>query len=149
MNRWGHSLAGSLGVVLLFSASTLPLAQAAERWWHEAKLSIKAHDHQFYRVTANSIQCEVRVRLHFDAPLSRYQGAAANENTYRFIAQIKLSGGEKFVSKAMRNREPGPRVFSFSHDSQFDGCWAERPHRLRKVNVHSCRGAQCVPRGFD
>jgi hypothetical protein len=133
-------LAGCLGV---------GLAQARSDWWHEAPLGVKVHEHAFHRVTANNHQCVVRVRLYFDAPHAQYRDSEPKRNWYRFLAEIKLSGGHRFVSEPFSNSEPGPRVFAFSYDSQFDGCWAEQERKLRKVDVHACRGQGCVPHGFD
>lgn len=134
--------------MVLISGLGSQSVRAASSWWHEAPLKIVAHDHRFYRVTANAIGCEVRVRLHFDAPQDRYRDPAASSNHYRFLAQLKMSGGDRFLSEVLSNRQAGPRVFSFTYDSQFDGCWAEQERRIRKVNIHSCRGKGCTPRGF-
>lgn len=139
----------AMSIALLGWSLLETTAVAAASWWHEAPLKVKAHDHQFYRVTANAIGCEVRVRLHLDAPAERYRDSEPSLNHYRFVAQLKMSGGDKFVSKVLNNRQPGPRVFSFTHDSQLDGCWAQQPKRIRKVNIHSCHGPRCKPRGFN
>lgn len=124
-------------------------ANAEARWWREASIGVTAHEHAFHRITANNHQCVVRVRLYFDAPTAGYRAPATSRNQYRFIAEVKFSGGHEFVSEPFVNREPGARVFAFSHDSQFDGCWADADRKLRKVDVHACRGESCKVRGFD
>jgi hypothetical protein len=136
-----------LGIAL----SVLPaLAVAAgAAWWDGAPLQLEVHEHTFKRVTANGIGCQVRVRLYFDAPEAGYRDAAAGRNHYRFRAQVKLSGGQTFVSEVFDNREGGARVFPFSYDTRSEGCWAEEERKLRKVDVHACRGERCTPEAFE
>ena len=93
--------------------------------------------------------CQVRVRLYFDAPFAGYQEPAPERNHFRFAAQVTLSDNQRFVSEPFDNIEAGARVFAFSHDSRGEGCWAEREHSLRKVDVHACRGVGCVPQPFE
>jgi hypothetical protein len=126
-----------------------PLALAESGWWDEAKIQVKVHDHVFHRVSANAHGCAVRVRLHFDAPPSAYGEPAPERNHYRFSAQVRFSDGTVFVSEPIDNREAGARVIAFRHDTTEEGCWAEREHTLRKVDVHACRGAGCLPIPFE
>lgn len=133
--------------LVLLSAAAPALARSL--WWDEATIQVRVHDHRFHRVTANAIGCDVRVRLHFDAPEVSYQEPAPERNHYRFTAQVTLSEGQTFRSEPFSNAEAGARVFAFSHDSSGQGCWAEREHRLRKVDVHACRGKGCVPEPFE
>jgi hypothetical protein len=135
--------------IALASVFAAAPALAKSLWWDEARIGVKVHDHAFNRVTANAIGCTVRVRLHFDAPLAAYQEPAPERNHFRFAAQITLSEGQRFVSEPFDNVEAGARVFAFSHDSGPEGCWAEREHTLRKVDVHACRGVGCVPEPFE
>lgn len=122
---------------------------ARSTWWHAAPLKVQVHEHAFHRVSANGVGCSVRVRLYFDAPLASYREPAASRNHYRFRAELKLSGGRRVVSDVFQNTEAGARVFAFSHDSRSEGCWAEEEHRLRKVDVHACRGQRCTPENFE
>ena len=124
-------------------------ALAKSLWWDEARIGVKVHDHAFHRVTANAIGCQVRVRIYFDAPFAGYQEPAPQRNHFRFAAQVSLSDNQRFVSEPFDNIEAGARVFAFSHDSGAEGCWAEREHTLRKVDVHACRGVGCVPEPFE
>jgi hypothetical protein len=144
---WLRVCALGLGVALGLS-TPLP-ARADARWWSEAELRVKVHEHAFHRVSANNHQCVVRVRLYFDAPQAGYREPDPPRNQYRFVAEVSLSGGHRFVSEPFVNREAGPRVFAFSHDSQFDGCWADEERKLRKVDVHACRGQSCRPHAFE
>ncbi|HVZ37532.1 MAG TPA: hypothetical protein VG963_34160, partial [Polyangiaceae bacterium] len=105
-------------------------------------------DHVFERAMVNDAGCAVRARLYFEAPAEAYREPDAARNHYRFLAEIKLTGGHKFVSEVFDNGEPGARVFAFSHDTTSEGCWAAEEHQLRKVDVHACRGALCKPQRF-
>ncbi len=125
------------------------LAAGAAPWWDTAQLKVKVHEHAFHRVTINRVGCQVRARLYFDAPQAGYREAAAARNQYRFRAELKLSGGHRFVSDIFDNREAGARVFAFSHDSRSQGCWAEDERKLRKLDVHACRGERCTPESFE
>jgi hypothetical protein len=139
-----------LGVAALLglSAATAP-AVAGSPWWDEAHIQVRVHGHAFHRVTANAQGCSVRVRLYFDAPSSEYTEAASERNHYRFVARVALDADPAFSSKVFDNAEAGARVFAFSYDTSSEGCWAERQHGLRKVDVHACRGERCVPKPFD
>lgn len=126
-----------------------PAAQAASAWWEEAQIRVKVHEHAFHRVTANAVGCVLRVRLYFKAPEEAYRDSASERNHYRFRARVVLSDSRSFDSEAFDNAVGGARVFAFSHDTAKEGCWAEREHSLRKVDVHACRGQVCWPESFD
>jgi len=139
-------------VILLLVVSLVlpsPAFAAGPVWRDSAPLAISVFEHAFRRVDANDVGCLVRVRLYFDAPPSGYQEPAAVRNHYRFIAEIKLSGGNHFQSEVFSNTEAGARVFAFSHDSALEGCWAKQELKLRKVDVHACRGSRCIPQKFE
>jgi len=123
-------------------------ALAARGWWDEARIKVQVHEHAFYRVTANSVGCSVRVRLYFDAPASEYREPAAERNHYRFLAHVSFSDGAELTSEVFDNAEVGARVYAFSQDTSPKGCWAEQEHGLRKLDVHACRGDRCVPEPF-
>jgi hypothetical protein len=135
-----------LALVLSWSMTALA---AASPWWDDAAPRVTVHEHEFTRVTINGAGCQLRTRLHFAAPPEAYRDPAAARNHYRFRAELKLSGGRRFVSEIFDNAESGPRVFAFSHDSESDGCWAEQAHTLRKLDVHACRGERCTPEAFQ
>jgi len=135
-----------LAAVLLASPG---VAWAKSKWWRAADVGVKVHEHAFHRLSVNDVGCQVRVRLFFDAPHAAYSDAAAARNHYRFRAELKLSDGKRIVSEVFDNAEAGPRVFAFSHDTEGQGCWAEAEHKLRKLDVHACRGARCVPEVFE
>jgi hypothetical protein len=140
--------AATLGLLLSLELAA-PAALARSAWWDEAKIRVTVHDHVFHRVTVNAIGCSVRVRLHFDAPPSGYSESAPERNHYRFSAKVSLSEEQSFVSGPIANGEAGARVIAFSYDTTDQGCWAEREHTLRKVDVHACRGVGCVPEAFE
>jgi hypothetical protein len=121
---------------------------AGANWWDEAKLTVLVHEHPFGRVTVNRVGCQLRARLYFDAPASAYRAPDVARNHYRFRAELKLAEGRRFVSEVFDNTEAGARVFAFTHDTASQGCWAEQEHKLRKLDVHACRGARCTPELF-
>src|SRR5687767_14494124 len=98
----------SLAAALAAAGSSL----AKSKWWEAAEMAVKVHEHAFHRVTANGVGCQVRVRLYFDAPHASYRDADTQRNRYRFRAELKFSGGKRFVSEAFDNAEAGPRVFA-------------------------------------
>ncbi|MEY2934271.1 MAG: hypothetical protein RL033_5020 [Pseudomonadota bacterium] len=151
MSRGAHRL-GYVWVALLLAlaASLAPSTAhaAGPHWRDDAALAVKVFEHSFQRVTANDVSCVVRVRLYFDAPASSYREAAAQRNHYRFLAQVKLSGGNSFLSDVFSNTEPGARVLELSYNTALEGCWAQQALKLRKVDVHACRGAKCQPQAF-
>jgi hypothetical protein len=126
-----------------------PAAPAASAWWEEAQIGVKVHEHAFHRVTANAVGCVVRVRLYFNAPDGAYRDGPSERNHYRFRARVVLSDSRSFDSEVFDNGLGGARVFAFSHDTAKEGCWAEREHSLRKLDVHACRGQGCLPESFD
>jgi hypothetical protein len=129
---------------LLLAAPVLAAA-----WWEEASIRVGVHEHAFHRVTANAIGCVLRVRLYFNAPAEAYRDATAERNHYRFRARVVFSDERYVDSEPFDNGVGGARVFAFSHDTGPEGCWAERPRSLRKVDVQACRGKGCVPLAFD
>lgn len=142
--------AALLALVLASAALGVPRSEAATPgWWERAPLAVVVHQHAFHRVTANSIGCIVRVRLYFTAPEAAYAEPAAARNHYRFRAQVKLSGGNVVLSEPFGNAEAGARVFAFSYDTTREGCWAQEPRKLRKVDVQACRGERCTPAAFE
>ena len=136
----------ALGPAVLLAA--LP-ALAASSWWDEAEVGVRVNEHAFSRVTANGARCSVRVRLHFAAPAAKYAEPAAERNHFRFRAKVQLSDDASVTSEIFDNAEPGERVYAFSVDTTLQGCWAERAHTLRKLDVHACRGERCVPEPFE
>lgn len=143
-SRLGVGCAGWIAAFL-----PVPALAAGPVWRDSAELPVKVFEHAFRRVEANDVDCVVRVRLHFDAPPSAYQEPSPVRNHYRFIAEVKLSGGNHFQSEVFSNTEAGARVFAFSYDTAAEGCWAKQALKLRKVDVHACRGAKCVPQKFE
>jgi hypothetical protein len=141
------TLAFVLGLLGLSVPGTLAWAGAS--WWDEAKLVVQVHEHAFGRVTVNRVGCQLRARLYFDAPAAAYSAADAARNHYRFRAELKLAEGRRVVSEVFDNAEVGARVFAFTHDTSSQGCWAEREHELRKLDVHACRGPRCTPEVFQ
>lgn len=138
----------ALLLALAVSAVPTPTPAAGPVWRDDATLAVKVFEHAFQRVTANDVGCVVRVRLYFDAPASGYQEPAPQRNHYRFLAEVKLSGNNRFVSEVFSNTEPGARVFELSHNTALEGCWSQQALKLRKVDVHACRGSKCTPQGF-
>ena len=143
--RW----CAGLGVAMAVLAIAAQSAAAGAVWRDTANLAVRVFEHAFARATVNDVGCVVRARLYFDAPADGYRESAPERNHYRFLAEVKLSGGHTFVSEPFDNREPGARVFAFSHDTAGEGCWAKEERKLRKVDVHACRGALCVPQRFQ
>ena len=136
---------------LSFGLAALGVSSAAfgaESWQDEARLAVKVHEHVFHRVVVAAVDCQLQVRLHFDAPKAGYAEPVPERNHYRFIARVKVAGGKRFVSPILSNAQPGARVISFAHDSTGEGCWAGKRRKLRKVDVHACRGTNCTPKGF-
>jgi hypothetical protein len=129
---------------------SLGLALAEPGWSDEAKIQVKVHDHVFYAAKASADGCAVNVRLHFNAPPSAYSDPAPERNHYVFSAKVSFSDGQSFVSeRPLDNRQAGARILAFRQDTTGKGCWAERQHTLRKIDVHACRGTGCVPTPFE
>lgn len=147
-----RSIGGAFGLLSLLASAPWLLERAASAagpvWRDTEQLQVHLFEHAFNRALLNDAGCQVRVRLYFDAPAAGYREPTPARNHYRFIAEVKLSGGQKFVSEVFDNIEPGARVYAFSHDTTSEGCWAAQEHALRKVDVHGCRGALCKPQRF-
>lgn len=139
----------SLAAWSLAAWSLAAPAFAAASWWDEAQVGVRVNEHSFSRVTANGVGCSVRLRLHFEAPPAKYAEPVAERNHFRFRALVLLSDGARVESEIFDNAEPGARVYAFSGDTAAEGCWAERAHTLRKLDVHACRGVRCVPEAFE
>jgi hypothetical protein len=114
--------AGTLAALLLAVSAAPPALAAGPVWRDSAQLGLRVFEHSFQRVTANDVGCVVRVRLYFDAPATSYREPAAVRNQYHFIAEVRLSGGNQFLSEVFSNSEPGARVAAFSYDTAPEGC---------------------------
>jgi len=125
------------------------VALAAEGGWsHEAPVAIETYGHTFERVHASADGCSVAVRLHLQAPEKAYASKFPDDNHYAFVARVKFSGGKTLMSPTLTNSAAGRRVLSFRSKTDAKGCWAGEPHKLRKVDVHACKGKGCTPRPF-
>ena len=130
--------------VWMMAASSTGWARAAD-WSHEAPLAIQTYEHTFDRVNVSAEGCAVAARLHLDAPAKAYASQVSDDNHYGFVVRIKFSGGKTLISPTLTNETPGRRVLSFRAETG-SACWSSKPHKLRKVDVHACKGKGCTPR---
>src|SRR3970040_2465920 len=96
------------------------------------------HEHEFDRVTVQSSECSLTVKLWFTAPDAGYKERAAHRNSYLFRARVKLDGGRQITSENFRTSKPGRKLQTWVHDTSSDGCWAKEKPALRSVVVNGC-----------
>lgn len=125
----------------------LSLAVLAAAWTRQGPFNARVHDHEFSKVILEGGDCVFRYKLYFTAPAERYP--ADKPQVYRFHARIKLLGGQTVVSPVFNNRAPGSRMYTGSHDTTGQGCWAKQDQKPIGVSVEGCRGKTCTPDPFD
>lgn len=133
--------------VALSCSLLTPLAAFA--WSSKADFETRIHGHGFSRVSLETKQCELKVRLVFDAPVDGYKHEAPARNVYRFHARIKLDDGRQIVTRVFSNSAAGLRAYEYTLDSKPQGCWAQEERSIRGIDVEGCRGAGCKPEAFE
>lgn len=129
------------------AALTFVLAPAtALAWSQAASFETHVHGHAFSRVSLESSECSVKVRLFFDAPEAAYKNEA--RNFYRFHARIKLDDGHAILTRVFSNSAPGAREYDYVADTKPDGCFAKAERSVRGVDIEGCRGVGCTPEPF-
>ena len=121
---------------------------AALGWKQGADFETRIHGHEFARVTLESEQCDVKVRVLFNAPEDGYKSEAPARNLYRFHARIKLDDGRAVMSRVFSNSAAGWRAYTYTLDTKPDGCWAKDERKVQGIDIEGCRGAGCKPEPF-
>lgn len=119
------------------------LLLASGSWTQTSKLATTVHEHEFDRVTVQSSECSLTLKLEFSAPESGYQDRAKNRNRYHFKARVKLDDGRRVDSVEFKTSTPGRKRWTWVHDTSSEGCWAKQKPALRQVVVNGCRGRGC------
>jgi hypothetical protein len=133
-----------LGVGLI-----LLLPTAAQAWQKHASFETRIHGHAFSKVTIESrAECQLRVRIDFEAPELGYKHESPARNFYRFHVRAKLDDGRGIVTRPFSNSAPGARAYTYLLDTSGEGCWSKAEHRITAIDVEGCRGAGCTPEPF-
>jgi hypothetical protein len=129
-------------------SALLLVPTVAFAWSQQANIETRVHGHEFYRVSVETNQCELRLRVLFSAPAAGYEHEAPARNFYRFRARLQLDAGRDVVTRIFSNSAPGTRGYTYVLDTAAQGCWAEQKHPIRGVDIEGCRGAGCTPEPF-
>jgi hypothetical protein len=132
----------------LIVAALVMLPASAWAWSDQASFETHIHGHEFSRVTLESSECQLKVRILFDAPEAAYKNEAPARNYYRFHARIKLDDGRGIITRVFYNTAPGARAYSYVLDTAADSCFAKQEHKIRGIDVEGCRGTGCTPEPF-
>ena len=135
-------------LVVSSGAVVLLAVGVALAWTQRAPIDVTVHKHHFHKIKAATEGCVVKTALYFVAPQEGYKSRARNRNHFRFRARIQLSEERELVSPVFFNRAPGRRVYRFEHDTSGDGCWAEKEHKIYRVDVDGCRSRACQIQAF-
>ncbi len=130
------------------TAALLSLPAVAFAWIEHANFETHIHGHEFYRVSVDTNQCELKMRVLFTAPETAYKNEFPAKNFYRFHARLKLDGEREVVTRVFSNSAPGTRGYNYVLDTTADGCWAKQEHKIRGVDIEGCRGTGCSPDPF-
>ncbi|GMV17052.1 MAG: hypothetical protein HS104_20155 [Polyangiaceae bacterium] len=120
------------------------LVVLASGWTQRSAIQSRVHDHEFDRVSVQSSECSLEVKLWFTAPESGYKDRSPRRNSYLFRARVKLDDGRQVTSELFRTSKPGRKLQTWTHDTSAEGCWAKQKPALRSVVVNGCRGRRCV-----
>jgi hypothetical protein len=130
------------------TAALLSLPAVAFAWTQQANFETHIHGHEFYRVSVETKQCELKLRALFTAPEAAYKSEIPAKNFYRFHVRLKLDSEHSVVTRVFSNSAPGTRGYDFVLDTGADGCWAKPEQKIRDIDVEGCRGAGCTPEPF-
>jgi hypothetical protein len=125
------------------------IALPALGWVFEIPFSARVNGHQFDRIRAQATECELGIKLSFDAPADKYDSRAQNRNYHRFRAKIAFRNGKTVVTPVFFNRAPGRRAYRTRIDTAGDGCWAKQKTEIQKIDVEGCRAQGCKVKEFD
>ncbi len=130
-------------------ALTVLIAGEAGAWEAEAEFQATVNQHVFDKIKVSTTGCEAEFKIYFDAPTQMYSDDAPVRNHHRFRARVKMSDGRTVLTNNFYNDTAGKRMYVYRVDSTNDGCWAKKPHRLRKVDVNGCRNRRCPIQPFQ
>jgi hypothetical protein len=136
--RYGIAVAGALFVFAL----------PAFGWVFEIPFGARVNGHQFDKIRVEGKECELALKLSFDAPPKQYDSGAKNRNYHRFRARVSLKNGKSVVTPVFFNDAPGRRAYRYRHDTAADGCWAKEKTTVVKVDVEGCRARGCKVEEF-
>ena len=130
------------------TVALLTVPAVAMAWSQQANFETHIHGHEFYRVSVETNQCELKMRMLFTAPEAGYKHEISAKNVYRFHAWLKLDEERNVITRIFSNSAPGTRGYNYVVDTTTDGCWAKQEHEIRGVDIEGCRGAGCTPDPF-
>jgi hypothetical protein len=130
------------------TAALLTVPAVASAWSQQANFETRIHGHEFYRVSVETNQCELKMRVLFTAPDAGYKHELPAKNFYRFHARLQLDETRNVVTRIFSNSAPGTRGYNYVLDTTNDGCWAKQERKFRGVDIEGCRGAGCTPEPF-
>lgn len=134
--------------VAAMTAAVFIVPAVAFAWSQQADFETHIHGHEFYRVSVESNQCQLKVRVLFTAPEAGYKNEFPAKNFYRFHVRLRLDEERNVVTRIFSNSAPGTRGYSYVDDTTADGCWAKQEHKIRGVDIEGCRGTGCTPEPF-
>jgi len=117
-------------------------------WGQQAEFETHIHGHEFYRVSVESNQCELKMRVLFTAPEAGYKNEFPAKNFYRFHVRLRLDEERNVVTRIFSNSAPGTRGYNYVLDTTAEGCWSKQEHKIRGVDIEGCRGTGCTPEPF-
>jgi hypothetical protein len=130
------------------TAALLCVPAVAFAWSQQANFETRIHGHEFYRVSIETDQCQVKMRVLFTAPEVGYKNEVPAKNFYRFHARLQLDEARTVVTRIFSNSAAGTRGYNYILDTTADGCWAKQEHKIRGVDIEGCRGSGCTPEPF-
>jgi hypothetical protein len=130
------------------TAALVSMPAVALAWSQQANFETHIHGHEFYRISVETNQCKLKMRVLFTAPEAGYKNEFSAKNSYRFHARLKLDDERNVVTRIFSNSAPGTRGYDYVFDTSADGCWASQEHKIRGVDIEGCRGTGCTPDPF-
>jgi hypothetical protein len=139
---------GSKRLVGAATVALLSVPAVALAWSQKANFETHVHGHEFYRVSVETNQCVLKMRVLFTAPDAGYKNEFPAKNFYRFHARLKLENEHSVATRIFSNSAPGTRGYDYVLDTSAEGCWAKLEQKIRGVDIEGCRGAGCTPDPF-
>lgn len=114
----------------------------ANAWTRYSGFTVNVTPAVFTGVTTRSgysRPCMLHSKVHFNVHnwVRRYT---------KFRAKVDFYGGSWTCSGTFYTDYPGAKFYSWTYETQYQGCWASRPQKASYLTVTWCYGRHCRPR---
>lgn len=133
----------TLLALLLLAGTLAMLPEDATAWRNRGYFNVHVLGHRFHAVAVrngsfrDNTQCVLKVKVKFWSPTSYY---------HRWQAKVVMDNGAWIRTPVFFNMGYGQRIYNYTFDTSYQGCWATRYHAVSHLKVSGCMGQGCYLR---